>query len=126
MANDSILEIVKVISKQGHSNFSGEYVIGILERLLRFKPLSAIEDNEGEWEEASDNAFQYKRCYTVFKEPDGKIYNISGKVFSDDGGKTFFMSKDSRVEITMPYEVQLTPERIILDNNENKDGGNLK
>jgi hypothetical protein len=72
-----------------HSGFSAAYAINILERLLRYLPLSPIEDTPEDWDEYLPGQYQHKRCSAVFKDKnqfDGKAYFLDAKVFSDDGG----------------------------------------
>lgn len=52
--NQDILDVVEKFSRQGHSGFSASYAISILEKLLRYKPITPIEDTEGIWNEISD------------------------------------------------------------------------
>ena len=40
--NKNILEIVEIFSNQGHSGFSAGYALNVLERLLRYKPLTPL------------------------------------------------------------------------------------
>lgn len=102
MLKDSILEIVKVFAKQGHSGFSAGMTISILEKLLRFQPLTPLTGEDSEWVKISnDDVYQNTRCSHVFKE-NGVAYDIDGKVFEDEHGN-WYTSKDSRVEIQFPY-----------------------
>lgn len=109
----SILEIVDIFARQGHSGSSAPYAIRVLDRLLRYKPLSPLTGEDDEWNDIGD-CFQNKRCYSVFKE-DGKAYWNSAKVFSRDGGESWFSDKDSRMEIEFPFSVPNQPEYIILE-----------
>ena len=112
--NKHILGMVELFAKEGHSGFSANYAINILNALLRFKPLKPLTGKDEEWIEHSDGMFQNKRCYSVFKDnKEGEAYNIDGKVFSCDGGETWYTSRDSRVEIGFPYIVT-EPEKIII------------
>lgn len=113
LMNKQILEIIKVFENHGHSGFSANYAASILYRLLRFKPLKPLTGEDDEWNEIRDGLFQNNRFSEVFKEND-KAYWINGKIFSDDGGETWYTSKDSRVEIEFPFIVPDKPERIIL------------
>lgn len=110
LINSNILELIEVFDKQGHSGFSANYLIPRLARLLDFKPLTPLTGEEDEW-----NGNQNKRCFSVFRNPDGTAYDIEGKIFSDDGGETWFTSKDSWVPVEFPYVVPNEPEKIILD-----------
>ena len=121
MMNKDILEIVKTFSKQGHSGFTASYALNILKKLLDFKPLQPLTGEDSEWTEVHENdngepVEQNKRYYAVFREnrDNSRAYNINGKVFSDDGGETWFTSRKSRVPVTFPYTVPDKPEYVIL------------
>lgn len=121
--NRDILDVVKTFSEQGHSGFSAQYCLSILNRLLKYKPLSAITDNEEEWtalDYGEDIAYQCKRCPQVFKDVEGKVYDVEGKVFSDDNGHTWFTNAESRVYVELPYNVPEKPEYVIIDNQEER------
>lgn len=114
--NKDILDIVKLFSKQGHSGFTANYSIEVLNRLLQYKPLSLLTGEEDEWEKIQNEKFlQNKRYSSVFKDIDtGKTYNIDGKIFSDDNGKIWYTTKDSKIDITFPYEVPNEPEKVYV------------
>jgi len=117
----NILELLEVLSKQGHSNFTANYVLNMFDRLSHFLPLTPLTGEDDEWNEYSQN----KRCPTVFKDADGRAYNSDGKIFSNDGGKTWFTNKDSKVYISFPYMPPRHPEKIILNYEEVKDENSL-
>lgn len=122
--NNDILQVIETFSNQGHSGFSANYALSIINRLLKFKPLSALTGEDSEWTKldyTDDICYQNKRCFSVFKDITGKAYNTEGKVFSDDNGHTWYTSKDSRVYIEFPYNVPDEPERIIVDNKVDRD-----
>lgn len=121
IAANAILELLEVFDNQYHSGFSAPYVIGKFERLAMFKPLTPLTGEDDEWNEISAGLFQNKRYFAVFKNSkDGKAYNSQGKIFSNDGGETWFTNKDSTVYIDFPYTVPDHPEKIILE--EENDG----
>jgi len=127
--NEHVLEMVKTFEDQGHSGLSAAYAINQLQRLLNFKPLKPLTGEDDEWTNVHDDSFQNKRCSTVFKEGQNNItaYNIEGRIFSDDDGKTFFTSKESFMPITFPYEVPEKPDKVFIDDEyeENDDDLNL-
>jgi hypothetical protein len=118
-----IIHMVEEFAKEGHSGFSASYAIGILEKILKYEPLSPILGTDEEWSDVSEHndriTYQNKRCSHVFKEGDGQAYDINGKVFwewaerpldDDEEGypgtrkfKSYYTSRDSRVYITFPY-----------------------
>ena len=100
---EHILRMVEVFSDEGHSGFSASYAAAILEKLLRFQPISPLTGEDSEWNLVSeiDNLYQNRRCSHVFKS-NGKSYDINGKVFVQENGVSY-TSADSKVDITFPY-----------------------
>lgn len=118
MVRKSVEDLAKVFIDQDHSGFSAKEVLSIIERLFRFKPLTPLTGEDSEWEEfnLSKAILQNKRYPSVFKNTEtGEVFDISGKVFSIDNGKSWFSSKDSKIPVTFPYMPNLYPEEIYLD-----------
>ena len=116
-----VMQIVNTFVGQQHSGFSAGYMLNILDRLLRYKPLTALTGEDDEWLDCSEFGMvdkQNKRCTSVFKRPDGTAYWVEGKIFSDDGGKSWYTSKDSHVEIEFPFEVPLYSENVYVEPSE--------
>ena len=98
-----ILKMIDVFVEERHSGFSAEYAINILQKLLRWEPLSPLTGGDDEWCEVSDELFQNKRLSHVFKNgKDGQAYDIEGKVFVEPDGCSY-TSRDSLVYIEFPY-----------------------
>lgn len=123
--NRDILSLVEVFASQGHTGFTANYTLNILKRLLAFKPIKPLTGEENEWKDVElwgkeRKLQQNKRFGAVFREnfDNSTAYYSEGKVFSDDGGESWYVSKDSRVPVKFPFEVPNEPERIIL-NSEN-------
>lgn len=119
--NKDILQIVETFSEQGHSGLSAAYTLGIIKRLLDWKPVTALTGEEDEWcpvesWDNGENSQQNKRCPAVFRKnfDNTTAFYLYGKVFSDDEGKTWFTSRESRVPVKFPYVVPEKAERIIL------------
>jgi len=103
MVVDNILELLDVFSNQGHSGFSAPYVAELFKKLALFEPLSPLTGEDSEWQPCSfGNGYQNIRASHVFKDEDGRAYDVHGKVFRDKNGSCF-TSGDSRVYITFPY-----------------------
>lgn len=125
MINEDILQIIKIFVEQGHSGFSASYEINVLERLLRFKPLSQLTGEEDEWNECSCGragirTFQNKRCSSVFKDVDSegnivRCEDIDGIIVSDNGGITWFKSGRFRKGVTFPYAVPNKAEKVYIE-----------
>lgn len=116
-----ILEILDLICNQGHSGFSHEYLINCLIPLLKGRPITPLTGNDWEWDNNINNYGddQNKRCSKVFRRKDGTAFNIDGRAFSNDGGKTWFTNKESFKNISFPCESEdLEIEYVILDTEE--------
>ena len=109
--NKNVLDIVELFASQGHSEISAGYVMSVLERLLRFKPLTPLTGEDDEWTEVSDKmgqgCFQNKRCSSVFKTTDAQgntieVYDIDAIAYSDNGGLTWFASSRFRKKRDVP------------------------
>ena len=96
------LELVEVFASQGHSGFSADYMRATVHKLFDFEPLGPLTGEDSEWNDLGGGRYQNNRCSRVFKDEDGKAYDIDGKVF-DDGGPGLFTNQDSRVYVTFPY-----------------------
>jgi len=80
----AILEVVKTFSSYGHSGFSAMMSVAILEKLLRFEPLTPLTNNPQEW-------------YLVAEEVGGKDLwqsRRNSEAFSNDGGKTYKLNSE--------------------------------
>lgn len=116
----AILDLIELFASQGHSGFTAPYTVNAFKRLAMYKPLSPLTGEDSEWSEVGSGVYQNKRYSAVFKE-DGKAYNIEGKMFTDNNGLTWYLSKDSHVEITFPYIVPDEPEEVYLDKAESEN-----
>jgi hypothetical protein len=93
MIGKAVMELVKVFDRQDHSGFSAQITIKILNRLLRFKPLTPLTGEPDEWIEIGTGEFQNKRSPDVFMDKRGAY--------------TFDWEKDNRrVKIEFPYWVE--------------------
>lgn len=105
--NSNVLDIVRIFSEQGHSGFSASYAIAQIRRLLDWKPLTPLTGEEDEW-----NGRQNTRYSAVFRNEDGTAYNIEGKIFTDNGGQSWYSCRESFVPVTFPYNVPESPTRV--------------
>ena len=117
----AILDLIELFDSQGHSGFTAAYTVNAFKRLAMYKPLAPLTGDDSEWEEIEPGHYQNKRYSAVFKEKDGKAYNIQGKMFTDDGGESWYTSKDSHIEINFPYIVADKPEEVYLNNTESEE-----
>ena len=114
---ESYVKIVEVFCELGHSGGSAPFGIEIVRRLLLQHPLSHLTGEESEWGKPSfDGSQQNKRLTSVFRynEDNSTAIYLDGKVFSDDGGETWFTNRNSRIPIKFPFYPK-EPERILLE-----------
>lgn len=107
---ENVIELVRVFSKQGHSGFSAPYCIETFRKVSMFEPLVPLQGTDDEWNDVGDGLWQNNRCPHVFKDTDGRAYDIDGRVFREPDG-CCYTSRDSRVYVTFPY----TPTREYVD-----------
>ena len=112
-----ILHMIEEFAQEGHSGFSAAYAIGLLQKLLKYEPLSPLTGEAWEWIDVSQESgytlYQNKRCGRVFKGRDGEAWDIDGKIFfewvsdpdTNDGEpyKVYFNNKESHTPIKFPY-----------------------
>jgi hypothetical protein len=122
MMREHILKMVDTFADEGHSGFSAAYAIGIIEKLLRFEPVTPLTGEDDEWSTPFDpeETRQNKRCGHVFLRSDGVAYDSEARVFYDEyvddegnSQKSHYTCRESRKKITFPY----TPTREYLPTN---------
>ena len=123
-----ILHMMQEFADEGHSGMSAGYAINILTKLFDFKPLSPLTGEDDEWvkhDYGVEPSYQNKRRSSVFKDANGEVYDIDGKVFwewskrqydTDEEGypgeyvyKSYYTCRESRVPVTFPYTVPDKP-----------------
>lgn len=108
-----VLKLLDVFADEGHSGSTAPYAINLFKTLASFEPIVPLTGEDWEWallDYGCDPKWQNKRAGRVFKDSDGRAYDIDGIVFydwyTDEDGKRFkshYTSKDSRVYVTFPY-----------------------
>lgn len=107
---ENVLELLEVFAAQGHSGFSAPYCIELFSKLASWQPVAPLTGDDSEWTQVCPDMWQNKRCGHVFKDEDGRAYDINGKIFREPDG-CCYTSRDSRVYITFPY----TPKTEYVD-----------
>lgn len=121
ISEDKKREIMNLIN-QTEQNASQPEITKMLKRLLDFKPLSPLTGEDDEWNKVDDYieddkaTYQNKRYFSVFKRgKNGKAYDITARIFSTDGGKSWhFIGKESKEYISFPYEVPNAPRKVLV------------
>jgi len=92
MLGPAIMKMVEVFSAEGHSGMSASIALSIFDRIARFKALTPLTNDPGEWVNVSD-----------YGTPDDKPIwqnNRDGSFFSHDGGKTGYSVDDPERKLT--------------------------
>ena len=119
--NEGILNVIRAFSEYGHSGYSAQYAIDLINKLLNYSFITPLTGNDDEWTEVSDGIYQNKRESKIFKQVDrfdGKPYYINGKIFSRDGGESWMTNGDSFITIEFPLYKLPESEYIILEDKE--------
>jgi hypothetical protein len=113
MICEHVISLLDVFADEGHSGSTAHYAINMFKTLASFEPIVPLTGEDWEWHELDygcEPMWQNKRASRVFKDSDGRAYDIEGVVFydwhTDEDGKKYkshYTSKDSRVYINFPY-----------------------
>jgi hypothetical protein len=115
----AVLDLIKLFSKQRHTGMSASIVRQLFNQLSSYKTITPLTGEDSEWTEVGEGLFQNNRCSNIFRDKNkfkGQAYNLDGKIFSDDGGKSWFTNCKSCVPITFPYNTNIEPKYIKLNN----------
>ena len=108
--NDNIAAMCGLFSLERHSGASAAYANFIINRLLDWNPVTAIEDNNNDWKvmNLSPGSYMHKRAGRIQKEDLGNkivFYDAEGYIFEDSAGG--FNSYYSKREITeFPHDIR--------------------
>lgn len=83
---NGLLKVVAAFAEMGHSGFSAEHCTAVLEKLLRFQPLSQLTDDPAEWEDRSE--ISSTPIWQNLRDP---------RAISADGGKTYSLVDEDPV-----------------------------
>lgn len=125
---NSVLELIDVFSRQGHSGFSANECVNLFNRLARMEPLKPIMCTDDEWFDVSDISgepfFQNKRHSAVFKKgKNEKPYFLDAIIWVDEEGCGFtgnvegiWSAQPIRIPFTpKSFRVKVDSERKIID-----------
>lgn len=107
--------LLAVFALEGHSGSSAAFARELFHALSGFRPWGALTGADDEWHDAGHGTFQNVRCSSVFKERDGRAYDIDRTTYRYPDGVVVTTGRFGRDYITFPY----TPgERRVVDLNE--------
>ena len=117
VASNDVLEVMAVLCNQGHSGMSAPIIMGIIQRLWSWKPLTPLIGQDDEWTDELDpdgNTLMNKRCPAVFKNrKTGKAFYLDGRAFLQPNGNTSTCAFSS-VDIDFPFTVHDKPIYVYL------------
>jgi len=84
---EDVVKVVKVFASAGHSGGSAMMAISLLERLLRFEPITQLTSSPEEWTDVTEPGstdgkplWQNRRCSSCFSNDGGKTWwDLEGK-----------------------------------------------
>ena len=90
-------------------------------RLLSWKPIIPLTGAEEEWNTIKEGFEQNELCSAVFRynKDNSTAHYMDGKIFSNDGGMSWYINKESQINITFPFIVPDETEKVYLDKEEN-------
>lgn len=118
-----VVDLLNMFAKHGHSGSSAPYALDMFNKLAKFKPIAPITGEDWEWADVSGfsdgTRYQNKRCSSIFKDKDGNVHDIDGKVFwewqkrpldEDEVGypgdkvyKSYYTNSQCHTPVTFPY-----------------------
>lgn len=112
LAARGAVDLVRVFSTQGHSGFSASFMRHLFHKLVAYEPLGPLTGVDSEWVDVSEMSgvtmYQNRRCGRVFKDSDGRAYDIDAVIFEEPSGARF-TGRYSRQFVTFPY----TPRSVV-------------
>jgi hypothetical protein len=120
----SVMELIEVFDKQGHSGMSASAVRELFNELANHIPINAINGTDDEWINVDGEVFQNKRLPALFKQGKyGKPYYLDAIVWRYPDGYCFTGTVEgitSRQYIKLPFlpktfYVDVTNDEKIID-----------
>jgi hypothetical protein len=120
MLGDTVLELIKVFAKQGHSGYSASLCTELFYKLSKYQPLLPLTGEDSEWFDISDMSgepmFQNIRNSAVFKDNDNAYYLDGKRCVEPDG-----CSYSKKTPINFPYDAKTITVKVDWDGNEISD-----
>ncbi|MEU9218910.1 hypothetical protein AB0D47_20440 [Streptomyces sp. NPDC048376] len=100
---DGLCKVVAAFAEMGHSGFSAAHSTAVLEKLLRYQPLSPLTDDPAEWidraqEMGGEPFWQNRRDSRAMSRDGGKTYTLIDEEPQDsDSGQPVHTSQPKAV-----------------------------
>ena len=107
---DIVNSFIKTSRNDENQFVWSEKAIDLFKKLAAFEIIVPLTGKDNEWIKIGNNTWQNKRCSHVFKDTNGKAYDIFGKIIREPNG-CCYTNKDSNVFIEFPY----TPKREYIE-----------
>jgi len=115
---ENVLELLEVLSNQGHSGSSIGYCLNIFNKLAKFEPITPITCTDNEWVEhnySGSLTYQNNRLSAVFKnDKDSKPYYLDAIVFRDQNGSCFTGTVED-ISSAQYIRTPFTPKTFYID-----------
>lgn len=121
MTGKSVMELVEIFEKQGHSGMSAPMIIDVFSKVANFKIIKPITCTADEWLEVSENIFQNNRLYSVFKNRiDGDPYYLDAIIWKEKNGSCF-TGTVNKIQSRQFIRIPFTPKSfyVLIDENRN-------
>ena len=74
---EDILKILRLVDSENYTGVEPHKLLDWVQRALQYYPFSPLTGEDSEWVETDDpNVLQNMRCPTVFKDSNGRTYDI--------------------------------------------------
>lgn len=104
MMTRDVLKVIELISEQGHSGGSIGPFLNLVRKCALQENLTPLTGEDSEWTEVGPAMWQNKRYSAVFKDVEGRAYDIEGHVGVDPNGSMYTGGgKATLCYITFPY-----------------------
>lgn len=115
MIGESVMELVHVFSKQGHSGASAHMTIDLFKRVAAHENLTPLTGEEDEWNEVGEGEYQNKRVSSVFKGKDGRAYYLDAITWRTQAGSTWSGKADEFTSRQFIKSFPFTPKTFYVD-----------
>jgi hypothetical protein len=123
MLGDSVLELIEVFARQGHSGMSAPMVVSLFKELASYNNITPLTGEESEWENIEPMLKQNKRNSAVFEDKKGS-YFVNAIIFVDPDNNRFIgkaKTKDGRTISSLQYfEFPFLPKTFYINVDKNK------